>query len=976
MLTPSAARPARAGEVVAVFNFAQRDDDPKHAWLSKGLADLLINQLSDLPELTVVSRDRMQSLVSEYERLVSRPVQVGKPAALRPLGAGLEAKRIVFGTYGVRGTKVVLTAQVTGVENEQVLFESQVEGSYAKVLELERELARRVRAYFLGRPVRQVPLKDVPHWTTTLGAAEHLYAGVNLFDQSEYAQGWLRFRQAARADRAYADAVYWQGRMLYYLLLYDNAHPLLEAFMRRWPGHPRAGDAGLELIDSWRQSIADPQVLHDRLVALHGRVRPEIIVPYNVPPYRKKTELRTYLGASIVQALLGMGRIDEAVDVALKVQEARKHHRRDFDWTDYTEMVRQVAIERYFATDKPVLDGMFPPPHDKCDMVRPEKSFRVVKPNKFCRSVDYYPVGDKLWPCPPEAIGAAGPFVAPTGHEFSRVRMSFKWTHRDGSEPFQVQASARLWADKLFDPISAGRTDQEPRPVELVLPHRCRFVGIHVMNRALTSDLVDKPTVDTLDEWRADFEFRPLPPDHSQIRVHLVNLPDAIIKLDGRPVLATDGVIRGVAPGQHTVTAEPVMTWYSGRRMNIYGPAEQKVVVPERGAVDCHLAFPLTPEREAAGWQLPRPLPDEYPWARLPPDINQPEGAATMVRAVAGPLAGHLVVVWPYRGDLWLSYSQDDGGTWVPPQHLPTPVNSAHQELEPRLIQDEQGRFCLALISDRNLERALYPYVCTSRDLVRWTAPARVADIVADKLRFFQGQGGRYLLLLPPLEEAVREHHGYYAFSGKVAEWQPTKALEAFDRKYARKEFRMLGSTDARRWEVLDTDLGVAKLLEADIVQTTDGVFHALLAHLTEETPESESCTLSHRTSADGLHWSPLELVFTRPHTCKNVQLVTDGRRVFAMICYDNNHPHFLRIGMHDSCGWRGFATTRGVFYHDPPGFGNRMHWVWRGHTFLHSEDYQPNEGRLFYTSRQDSEDDEWMLQYMKARQKDKASAQ
>ena len=36
MLAAPAPRCA-AGEVVAVFNFAQRDDDPKYAWLSKGL---------------------------------------------------------------------------------------------------------------------------------------------------------------------------------------------------------------------------------------------------------------------------------------------------------------------------------------------------------------------------------------------------------------------------------------------------------------------------------------------------------------------------------------------------------------------------------------------------------------------------------------------------------------------------------------------------------------------------------------------------------------------------------------------------------------------------------------------------------------------------------------------------------------------------------------------------------------------------
>jgi hypothetical protein len=64
-----------------------------------------------------------------------------------------------------------------------------------------------------------------------------------------------------------------------------------------------------------------------------------------------------------------------------------------------------------------------------------------------------------------------------------------------------------------------------------------------------------------------------------------------------------------------------------------------------------------------------------------------------------GTLAGTLVAVWAWRGQLWLRYSRDDGTTWSPTRDLPVPVNTAHRELSPTLAESEDGRLCLAFLS-------------------------------------------------------------------------------------------------------------------------------------------------------------------------------------------------------------------------------------------------------------------------------------
>ncbi|NLF38522.1 hypothetical protein GX586_03705, partial [bacterium] len=53
---------------VAVLNFAQTEEGPAaaaHAWMRKGLADLLINDLATAPALRILTREHMQMLLQE-----------------------------------------------------------------------------------------------------------------------------------------------------------------------------------------------------------------------------------------------------------------------------------------------------------------------------------------------------------------------------------------------------------------------------------------------------------------------------------------------------------------------------------------------------------------------------------------------------------------------------------------------------------------------------------------------------------------------------------------------------------------------------------------------------------------------------------------------------------------------------------------------------------------------------------------------
>jgi len=958
-------------EVVAVFNFAQRDDDPKYAWLSKGLTDLLINQLSDLPEVTVVSRDRMQSLVSEYQRLASKP-QMALYADAAPVAKMLEAKRMVFGSYAVTGESVTLTAQVIDITDERVLFETRADGTYKQVLDAERDLARRLRAYFLGQPVEKVPLGDVPQWTTSIGAAEHLYAGVDLFDRGRFAEAWLEFRQASRLDPAYADAIYWRGRMFYYLMLYENARPILDGFFGRWPLHPRAGDAAIEVLDSYRQTVDDAATLRDIYRRLRETVDPQTVVHNkSMPGMETQTLLRTYIGGFLVQAERALGNLDAAADLALELQRESRQAFDDSDidsrhWGFFDGLARFTAMERRMADGKIRLNPkMFNPDWSGLTVwqLKPHETWykrrggRGWKPIMIRQGDKYRMRGVRYW---------ERWFVAPDGYEFASAKVSGTFHHEPDSAPFMLTTLMGSWTS-CHQSKYVGRTDRGTGEVELELPHRCRAFSASP-NIAPPSYgawgglelLVNEPTRDYLESVQVTVKLRPLTEGGGCVRVVFENAEKARVLLDGRLALMSEGTIHGVAPGEHTVLARPARG-VSRNPSAIFDPVEQTVTVRAGETAECRFRFPFTSLRATTGWSSPTMVARDYPTAKLPPATGEPEPTRPcLIRVDRGPLYGRLVALWSFREELWLSYSSDDGHAWMPPVRLPIPVNSAHQELAPQLLQDEQGRFCLVFISDRNIDRAFYPYLACSWDLERWQAPRKLTDLVCDSLCFRQDQRGRYLLLIPPpfrgenwtmRLERVGDH-----------EWREQKVdvVSAFGKKYARKRFALLASTDLQSWAEVPTDLGTDGVREVDFLQTADGRFHAVYTQVTMERARDSIWETTYQSSDDLLHWSEPRKLISATWIYRTPSLATDGKRVYGSISISGNNTHWFEIGEPDVVGWWGFASQRNVVYHDPPAFGNRLHWLWLAYESP-DEYYEPGAGKVFHSWRP-SDRGEWLF--------------
>jgi len=176
---------------LSVLYFANTTNDPDAAWLSKGLADMLVTDLSATGALLVIEREELQKVLQEQELALSGLVdEQSAPEIGRLLGANL----LVFGAYIQKGTALRFDAKVVDVESGTLVCSASATGTADQALPMERDLADRLAAG-LGVP----PALSVPA-TASLKAAETYYRGIDSLDAGRYAEAVSYFGLASRED--------------------------------------------------------------------------------------------------------------------------------------------------------------------------------------------------------------------------------------------------------------------------------------------------------------------------------------------------------------------------------------------------------------------------------------------------------------------------------------------------------------------------------------------------------------------------------------------------------------------------------------------------------------------------------------------------------------------------------------------------------------------------------------------------------
>jgi TolB-like protein len=197
------ARAATPPATVAVSYFDNNSGQAELDPLAKGLADMLITDLSQLSSLRIVERQKLNQVLAELKLSRSKFID---PKTAQRLGKGLAAQFILSGGYSVVGNTLRIDARVFNVQTAAVLTSQRVEGSKDEFFALEKEIAELLIAALSLKlqPAERSKLRTNP--TQSFDAWSSYARGLDAQDKGDAARARAEFEKALAADPNYRAA--------------------------------------------------------------------------------------------------------------------------------------------------------------------------------------------------------------------------------------------------------------------------------------------------------------------------------------------------------------------------------------------------------------------------------------------------------------------------------------------------------------------------------------------------------------------------------------------------------------------------------------------------------------------------------------------------------------------------------------------------------------------------------------------------
>lgn len=147
VLTLAAAMPAHerfeppAKKNVAILYFDNYTGAPDYDPLGKGIAAMMISDLSVVKEIQLVERDRMQDLLEEIDL---QSTKYFDSTTSVKAGRMVGAEYVVVGAFAAVDPKMRIDTRVVRVETGEIVKTAQVTGDQDKFFELEQDLASKL----------------------------------------------------------------------------------------------------------------------------------------------------------------------------------------------------------------------------------------------------------------------------------------------------------------------------------------------------------------------------------------------------------------------------------------------------------------------------------------------------------------------------------------------------------------------------------------------------------------------------------------------------------------------------------------------------------------------------------------------------------------------------------------------------------------------------------------------------------------
>ncbi len=193
--------------VVAVLYFDNNTGKADYDVLQKGLADMMVTDLSSVAGLQVVERDKLESLLGELALQKSKYFDA-KTAV--KIGRGLGAKFAVTGALAAIDPQMRIDIRMVEIATGKIVVADKVVGNKDKLFELQAELVER---FVAGLEVKAPPRRKVGGVPNVESLLEYSKS-VDLADQGDVASATERMKALVRKHPTFVLARAKQAEMV------------------------------------------------------------------------------------------------------------------------------------------------------------------------------------------------------------------------------------------------------------------------------------------------------------------------------------------------------------------------------------------------------------------------------------------------------------------------------------------------------------------------------------------------------------------------------------------------------------------------------------------------------------------------------------------------------------------------------------------------------------------------------------------
>ncbi len=188
---------------LAIADFDAHASDPQLQPLAKGMADMLITDLSAVKALQLVERSKLAAVVAELKLQQGPYVD---PNTAQRLGKLVAAEWLMVGGLTASGSKLRLDARIIQVETGKVQLAKAVDGDLSDFFALEKDLVDAVVAGLAVAVDSKEKAALRRNQTENLRAFTEYSRGLDARDRGDAAAAQAAFAAAVAADPNYAAA--------------------------------------------------------------------------------------------------------------------------------------------------------------------------------------------------------------------------------------------------------------------------------------------------------------------------------------------------------------------------------------------------------------------------------------------------------------------------------------------------------------------------------------------------------------------------------------------------------------------------------------------------------------------------------------------------------------------------------------------------------------------------------------------------